>query len=171
MLLKAYEGQPEQMMFESWLSLLLGFLRIHQLDVLNEVQDRACLEILGQALKEGAHLYFQEWHQKIQEQGEVWGFWEAILDLCDRYLYKNTPFIAACKFETITQGSRDVQALYDDLTTQAACMIEHPSDYHFQLRFMLTLHPEVSEYIIKTHSMSVEQSTLTQIHSACEDFK
>ena len=168
---KAYEGQPDQTTFESWLSLLLGFFRIHQLDVLNEVQDRARLEILGQALKEGAHLYFQERHQKIQEQGEVWDFREAILDLRDRYLYKNTPFIAARKFETITQGSRDAQALYDDLTTQAARMIEHPSDYHFRLRFMLALRPEVLEYIIKTHSVSAEQSTLAQIRSACEDFE
>ena len=65
------------------------------------------------------------------------------------------------------QGNCDVQALYDYMTTQAACIIEYPSDYHSRLRFMLALHPEVLEYIIKTHSVSVEQSTLTQIHSAC----
>ena len=86
---KAYEGQPDQTTFENWLSLLLGFFRIHQLDILNEVQDRACLEILGQALKESAQTYFQERHQKIQERGEVWDFREAILDLRDMYLYKN----------------------------------------------------------------------------------
>ena len=50
-------------------------------------------------------------------------------------------------------------------------MIEYLSDYHFRLRFMLALRPEVLEYIIKTHSMSVEHTTLTQIRSACEDFK
>ena len=57
---KAYKGQPDQMVFENWLSLLLGFFRIHQLDVLNKAQDCACLEILGQLLKEGTHTYFQE---------------------------------------------------------------------------------------------------------------
>ena len=45
------------------------------------------------------------------------------------------------------QGNRNAQALYDDLTTQAACMIEYPSDYHFRIRFMLALRPEVLEYI------------------------
>jgi hypothetical protein len=79
------------------------------------------------------HTYFWEHHQKLLEQGEIWDFWEAILDLCDRYLYKSTPFIAACKFKTLMQGNHDVQALYDEMTTQAAHMIEYLLDYHFQL--------------------------------------
>ena len=168
---KPYEGQPDQTGFENWLSLLLGFFRIHQLDVLTEVQDRARLEILGQSLKDNAHTYFRERHQKLLEQGQAWDFREAVLDLRDRYLYKNTPFVAARKFETIMQGTRDAQALYEELSTQAARMIEYPSDYHFRLRFMLALRPEVLEYIIKTHSVSAEQSTLAQIRSACEDYE
>jgi len=102
---KAYEGQSDQTSFENWLSLLLGFFRIHQLDVLNEVQDRACLEILGQSLKDSRHTYFREKHQKLLEQGEVWDFREAILDLRDRYLYKSTPFVAPRKSETIMQAA------------------------------------------------------------------
>jgi hypothetical protein len=168
---KAYEGQPDQTSFENWLSLLLGFFRIHQLDVLNEVQDHARLEILGQSLKDNAHTYFRERHQKLLEQGESWDFREAILDLRDRYLYKNTPFVAARKFETLMQGTRDAQALYDELTTQASRMVEYPSDYHFRLRFMLALRPEVLEYIIKSHSVSAELSTLAQIRFACEDYE
>jgi hypothetical protein len=168
---KAYEGQSDQTSFENWLSLLLGFFRIHQLDVLNEVQDRARLEILGQALKDSAHTYFRERHQKFLEQGELWDFREAILDLRDRYLYKNTPFMAARKFEMLMQGNRNAQALYDDLSTQAARMVKHPSDYHFCLRFMLALCPEVLKYIIKMHSVSAENSMLVQVRSACEDFE
>ena len=34
---------------------------------------------------------------------------------------------------------------------------------------MLALCPEVLDYIIKTHSVSAEHSTLTQIRAACED--
>ncbi len=168
---KPYEGQPDQTAFENWLSLLLGYFRIYQLDVLNEVQDHARIEILGQLLKENAHTYFRECHQKFLEQGQSWDFREAILDLRDRYLYKSTPFNAARKFETLVQGNRDSQALYDDMTTQAARMIEYPSDYQFRLRFMLALRSEVLEYIIKTHSVSAEHSTLTQIRSACEDYE
>ena len=68
--------------------------------------------------------------------------------------------------------TRDAQAIYDNLSTQAARMVEYPTDYHFRLRFMLALRPEVLEYVIKTHSVSVENSTLSlvQIRSACEDF-
>ena len=36
---------------------------------------------------------------------------------------------------------------------------------------MLALCPEVLEYIIKTHSMSVENSMLMQIQSACKDYE
>ena len=168
---KPYEGQPDQTSFENWLSLLLGFFRIHQLDVLSEAQDRARLEILGQALKDKAHTFFRERHQKLLEQGEAWDFREAILDLRDRYLYRNTPFVAARRFETIMQGNRDAQALYDDLTTEAARMIEQPSDYHFRIRFMLALRPEVLDYIIKTQRVSAEHSTLAQIRAACEDYE
>ena len=101
------------------------------------------------------------------EQHEVWDFREAILDLCDRYIYKNALLIAACKFATTIQGNHNAQALYDDLTTQAACMIEYPSDYHFRIRFMLALHPEVLEYITKFCGVSAEKSTLTHTDSSC----
>ena len=67
------------------------------------------------------------------ERSEPWDFREAILDLRDCYLYKSTPFTAAQKFNTIKQGSKDSQALYDDFTMQAACMIKYPSDYQFRL--------------------------------------
>ena len=36
---------------------------------------------------------------------------------------------------------------------------------------MLALRPEVLDYIVKTHGVSAEQSTLAQIRSACEDFE
>src|SRR5258706_14189619 len=61
---KSYEGQPDQTAFENWLALLLRFFRIHQLDVLNEAQDRARLEILGQSLGERVLSCFRERHQK-----------------------------------------------------------------------------------------------------------
>jgi len=130
---KGYEGDPDPVAFENWVSLMLGFFRIHQLDVLNEGQDRTRLEILGQALAGKAHTYFRERHGGFLERGETWDFREAILDLRERYLYKSTPFAAAQRFESIKQGSRDTQALYDELTTQAARMIEYPSDYQFRL--------------------------------------
>jgi hypothetical protein len=59
---KPYEGQPDQTGFENWLSLLLGFFRIHQLDVLTEVQDCTHLEILGQSLISRALTFFWEHH-------------------------------------------------------------------------------------------------------------
>ena len=90
-----YGGQPDPTSFENWLSHLLGFFRTHQLVVLNEAQDRARLEILGQALEGRPHVYFWERYQQFQEQYEVWDFQDAILDLRDRFLSKNTPPIAA----------------------------------------------------------------------------
>ena len=168
---KCYEGEPDTTVFENWLSLLLGFFRIHQLDVLNEGQDRTRLEILGQALKGKAHTYFRERMGQFLEQGVNWDFREAVLDLKDCYLYKSTPFTAAQQFNTIKQGSRDMQALYDDLTTQAAHMIEYPSDYQFRFQFMLALCPEIMDHIIKTHRISAEESTIAEIRAACEDFE
>ena len=129
------------------------------------------MEILGQALKDKAHTYFRERMGQFMEQGASWNFREAILDLKDRYLYKSTPFTAAQRFNTIKQGSRDTQALYDDLTTQAARMIEYPSDYQFRYRFMLALRPEIMDHIIKTHRISAEDSTIAEIRAACEDFE
>ena len=168
---KCYEGEPDPTVFENWLSLLLGFFRIHQLDVLNEGQDRTRLEILGQALKGKAHTYFRERMGQFLEQGANWDFREAVLDLKDRYLYKSTPFTAAQLFDTIKQGNKDTQALYDELTTQAARMIEYPSDYQFRFRFMLALRSEIMDHIIKNHRISAEHSTIAEIRAACEDFE
>ena len=168
---KCYEGDSDPVAFENWISLLLGFFRIHQLDVLNEGQDRTRLEILGQALAGKAHTYFRERFGSFLERGETWDFREAVLDLRERYLYKSTPFAAAQRFESIKQGNRDTQALYDDLTTQAARMIEYPSDYQFRLRFMLALRPEITEYIIKSHRISAERSSISEIRAACDDYE
>ena len=129
----AYEGQPDQMAFENWLSLLLRFFRIHQLDILKEAQDCPHLKILGQSLKEGVLTYFQECYQKFLELGEAWDFHKAILDLCDYYLYKSMLFITACKFEMLLHCNHSTQALYDELSTQVACMVESALDYQFQL--------------------------------------
>ena len=60
LLLAPYRGQPDPTSFEDWLSRLLGFFRIHHLDVLNEAQDRTRLEILGRALKGSPRIYFWE---------------------------------------------------------------------------------------------------------------
>ena len=49
---KCYEGEPDPVAFENWLSLLLGVFRTHQLDVLNQGQDHVCLGLLGQARTE-----------------------------------------------------------------------------------------------------------------------
>ena len=92
------------MLFEDWLSLLLGFFRTHHLDVLNEAQDCAHLKILGQALEGHPHIYFWEHYQQFQEQHEAWDFWEAILDLCDHFLSRNTPLIAETRFNWETPG-------------------------------------------------------------------
>ena len=168
---KCYEGDPDPVAFENWVSLLLGFFRIHQLDVLNKGQDRTHLEILGQALSGKAHTYFREQFGSFLEHGDTWDFREAILDLRERYLYKSMPFAAAQHFESIKQGSRDTQVLYDDLTTQAARMIEYPSNYQFRLRFMLALRLEIMEYIIKTHRISAERSSIMEIRAACDNYK
>jgi hypothetical protein len=141
------------------------------LDVLNEGQDRTRLEILGQAPAGKAHTYFRERFGSFLERGETWDFREASLDLRERYLYKSTPFSAAQHFKSIKQGSRDMQALYDDLTTQAARMIEYPSDYQFRMRSMLALRPEITEYIIKTHRISAEKSSISEILAVCDDYE
>ena len=36
---KPYKGEPDQMLFKNWWSLLLGFFRIYHLDILTEAQD------------------------------------------------------------------------------------------------------------------------------------
>jgi hypothetical protein len=50
-------------------------------------------------------------------------------------------------------------------------MIKYPSDYNFRIQFILALHPEVLDYIVKTHSVNMETSTLLQIWSACENYE
>ena len=101
-----YGGQPDPTSFENWLSRILGFFRIHHLDMLNKAQDRTHLEVLGRALKGSPLIYFWERYQRFMGQCEVWDFREAILDLRDRYLYKEAPFIAACKFVTTIQAGQ-----------------------------------------------------------------
>ena len=50
-------------------------------------------------------------------------------------------------------------------------MIEYPSDYQFRLQFMLALGPEITEYIIKSHHISAERSSVMEIRAAGDDYE
>jgi hypothetical protein len=88
-----------------------------------------------------------------------------ILAMKERFLHRATALEAAQKFENVTQGSRDTQALIEELRKYAARMAEPPSDYQMKRRFMYAMRKDISSWVISM-GHNPETSTLEELMEA-----
>jgi hypothetical protein len=147
-----YDGSSNIEVFENWLGQLLDWFRLYNLDPDTPAMDRVRSQLLSQALT-GHKEYVREAHETRKE----FTFRDAVLALQKKHLHKATELEAVTRYEGLTQGSRDVRTLYDDLKLYASRMSQKPSSYDFKRRFMKALKPSISTWVISM-GLSPEKS-------------
>ena len=81
---KPYDGSTRDLVvFENWLSQLLGWLQLNRMDVRDSHMDQYRVHLLSQALEGRAITYYHQRIDDFQLSGRTWSFREAILDLRD----------------------------------------------------------------------------------------
>jgi hypothetical protein len=127
-----YDGSANIDQFENWLALLVSWLKMYDLDGIDLHIDLMRVQLLCQTLKGRALSFYQTSLEEAREIGNTTSFRGTIIALRERFLHRATAVDAAQKFENVTQGSRDTQALIEELRKYAARMVEQPSDYQMK---------------------------------------
>jgi hypothetical protein len=126
-----YDGSANIDQFENWLA-LVSWLKMYDLDGIDPHLDLMRVQLLCQMLKGRALSFYQTSLEEVHEIGDTTSFRGTIIALKEHFLHRATALDAAQKFENVTQGSRDTQALIEELRKYAAQMVEQPSDYQMK---------------------------------------
>jgi hypothetical protein len=129
-----YDGATNMEAFENWLIKLVDWLQAYNLHLDTPEMDATRVKILSQNLKDKASTYMNRRLDEARQAHYTLTFHECVIVLRNGCLHKTTELEAVTKFENLTQGSRDVQTLLDDLDKYAARMAHPPSNYQFGWR-------------------------------------
>jgi hypothetical protein len=165
-----YDGSANIDQFENWLAQLVAWLQMYDLDGREEQIDLMRVQLLCQTLKGRALTFYQAQLEEAREQGEYRSFNGMIIALKNRFLHRATALEAAQRFENVTQGSKDTQALMEELRKYAARMVEAPSQYTMKRRFMYALRKDISAWVISV-GHNPETSTMEELMEAARNFE
>ena len=144
-----YSGSSDLMVFEEWLTQLLAWLTIQQLDVLEPGQNSIQLNILSLALKDRALTFFKNKRDDYVARAVPYDFRHAILDLRDRFLHKHSALTAQARYKSMTQGNKSMKTLFEDLMDEADRLVCFPSSYKLWMRFIEALRRDIRQEIHK----------------------
>ena len=74
------------------------------------------------------------------------------------------------KFDTIEQGQKTVQELIQELTKDAAWMVQYLDDYLFRRQLIATLRPSLQKEVLH-RGITVEFSSMQDILEKAEDIE
>ena len=77
---------------------------------------------------------------------------------------------ASNKFETLEQGKRTVQELYQDLTKYTARMIQYPDEYSCRRRLIAALRPSLQKEVL-CRGVTAEFSSIEDIFEKPKDIE
>ena len=80
-----------------------------------------------------------------------------------RFLHTSTHRHASNKFDMVSQGTKTVQEVLNDLKKYAAQMIHMPDVYTFRKQFVSALHNELRNEVLK-NGYNIEFSTIDQLY-------
>ena len=144
---KEYLGSPDFEVYKTFVTGILRWLRLNGL--LGEDNTDFQVEYLGTRLKGNA----LEWYTRNVERHDRpirdWSL-EAVMEGLQKcFLNTLTHRQASNKFNTIKQGKRTVQELYQDLIKYAACMVPYPDEYSCRRWLIAALRPLQKEVLCR----------------------
>ena len=165
-----YDGKGDPVAFENWLTKVLGWLTMMNLNVKSPEMNQVRIHMLSQLLDGKALIYYQNRMERLA-LGEVWAFESAITELKERFLRGSNIMDASRRYDEMTQGTRDVQTLVEELWTEGQRLPDGgPPPFMFKVRLLEALRPEYVQHIIR-EGLRPETSSLSEIVNAAVDFE
>ena len=167
---EAYDGKDDLMVFENWLMKVLGWFEMSNLNAISSEMNRIRITILSQMLNGRALDYYRERLSQFR-MAEEWDFSVAILEIRKRFVRQSTAMDSFRKYNTMTQGSRDVQTLMEELMAEARKIPGGgPSPFFIRSRFMEALRRDIAAHIIE-RGLRPETHNLKEIVRAAMNYE
>ena len=122
---------------------------------------------LGTRLTGKAQEWFYRNVEQFDHQVREWTLETVAQGLQRRFLHTLTHHHESNKFDTVSQGTKTVQEVLNDLKKYATWMIHLPDVCTFHKRFVSALHDSLCNEVLKK-GYNAEFSTIDQLHeTAC----
>ena len=109
----------------------------------------------------------QEWFYRNVEQFDrqvhEWTLEMVVLGLQRKFLHTLTHHHTSNKFDTVSQGTKTIQEVLNDLKKYAAWMIHPPDVYTFHKQFVSALRDSLRNEVLKK-GYNAEFSTIDQLY-------
>ena len=99
-----------------------------------------------------------------------WSLESVIKGLQKQFLNSLMHRQASNKLDTIEQGQKTVQELFQELTKYAARMVQYPDDYSFRRQLIATLRQSLQKEVL-CRGITVEFSNMQDILEKAKDIK
>ena len=128
------------------------------------------VEYLGTRLKGDALEWYTRNVKRHDQPIRDWSLGAVIEGLQKRFLNTLMHRQASNKFNTIEQGKRTVQELYQDLTKYAARMVQYPDKYSCRRQLIATLRPPLQKEVL-CRGITAEFSSIEDILEKAKDIE
>ena len=135
--------------------------------LLGETRVKMQVDYLGTHLTGEVQEWFYRNVERFNRQVREWTLETVAQGLHRRFLHTLTHHHMSNKFDTVSQGTKTVQEVLNDLKKYAAQMIHLPDIYMFRKRFVSALHDLLCNDVLKK-GYNAEFSTIDQLYeTAC----
>ena len=158
---KTYAGGSDLEEFEVFVAGILRWLKMNCL--LGATSTEMQVSYLGTRLTGEAQEWFYRNVERYDREVRDWTLESVIQGLQKRFLHTLTHHHASNKFDTVSQGTKTVQEVLNDLKKYAARMIHPPDVYTFRKRFVAALRESLRNEVLKK-GYNAEFSTIEQLY-------
>ena len=162
---ETYVGSSDLEAFKVFIAGILRWLKMNCL--LGETSVDMQVNYLGTCLTGEAQEWFYRNVEQFDCQVREWTLEMVVQGLQRRFLHTLTHHHTSNKFDTVSQGTKTVQEVLNDLKKYATWMIHLPNIYTFHKWFVLALHDLLCNEVLKK-GYNAEFSTIDQLYeTAC----
>ena len=165
---ETYAGRLDLEEFEVFVAGILRWLKMNCL--LGETSTDMQVDYLGTRLTGDAQEWFYILVEPFDGQVHEWTLEMVVQGLQKRFLHTLTHHHMSKKFDMVSQGTKTVQEVLNDLKKYAAWMIHPPDVYTFHKRFMSTLCDLLCNELLKK-GYNAEFSTINQLYETARMIK
>ena len=158
---ETYAGGSDLEEFEVFVAGILRWLKMNCL--LGATSTEMQVSYLGTRLTGEAQEWFYRNVERYDREVRDWTLESVIQGLQKRFLHTLTHHHASNKFDTVSQGTKTVQEVLNDLKKYAARMIHPPDVYTFCKRFVAALRESLRNEVLKK-GYNAEFSTIEQLY-------
>ena len=157
---EGYSGSPDLEVYETFVTGILRWLRLNSLLGKNNTDFQ--VEYLGTRLKGNALEWYTRNVERHNRPIRDWSLEAVVEGLQKCFLNTLMHRQASNKFNTIKQGKRTVQELYQDFKKYAAHMVQYPDKYSCRRWLIAALRPPLQKEVFH-RGITAEFSSIEDI--------